>query len=44
MITCAATHGYLPLMQVCPEAARAQVLVAAAEHRRVFGSPEHVAS
>ncbi len=39
LITCAATHGYLPLMQVCPEAARAQVLVAAAEHRRVFGSP-----
>ena len=39
LITCGATHGYLPLMQVCPQAARAQILVARDEHERVFGSP-----
>lgn len=38
LITCCATHGYLPLMEVCPEAARAQVIVAAEQHRQVFGT------
>ncbi len=39
LITCGATHGYLPLMQVCPQAARAQILVARDEHERLFGRP-----
>jgi len=37
IVTCGATHGFLPLMQMYPEAARAQVAVAAAHHRRHFG-------
>jgi 1,4-alpha-glucan branching enzyme len=37
IITCNATHGYLPLLQPVPEAVRAQVAVGAASHRRVFG-------
>ncbi|MCR4425336.1 MAG: DUF1957 domain-containing protein [Firmicutes bacterium] len=39
LITSAATHGYLPLMDVCPEAARAQILTAVDFHKKVFGSP-----
>jgi 1,4-alpha-glucan branching enzyme len=39
LITCAATHAYLPLLRVVPGAVRAQVLTAAASHRRTFGSP-----
>jgi len=39
LITCAATHGYLPLLRNGPGAVRAQVLVAAQAHERVFGSP-----
>ena len=37
IITCAATHGFLPLMRVQPEAVRAQVSVAVKDHERVFG-------
>jgi len=37
LATCGATHGFLPLMQSTPEAARAQVAVAVAHHRRHFG-------
>lgn len=37
LIPCAATHGYLPLMTVVPEAVRAQITVAAVEHERCFG-------
>jgi len=37
IITCCATHGFLPLMQQ-PEAVRAQVAVGVAHHRKMFGS------
>ena len=37
IITCCATHGFLPLMQTNPEAVRAQVTVAATHYRQVFG-------
>jgi 1,4-alpha-glucan branching enzyme len=37
IVTCGATHGFLPLMQAVPEAVRAQIAVAAAHHRRHFG-------
>jgi 1,4-alpha-glucan branching enzyme len=37
LLTCGATHGFLPLMQVYPEAVRAQIAVAVAHHRRHFG-------
>src|SRR5512142_2355570 len=37
LVTCAATHGFLPLMQMYPEAVRAQIAVAVAHHRRHFG-------
>src|SRR5262249_57507149 len=37
VITCAATHGFLPLLAVTPGAARAQIEVGVAEYRRVFG-------
>jgi len=37
IITCAATHGYLPLMDVCRESVRAQVKVAVAHYESVFG-------
>jgi 1,4-alpha-glucan branching enzyme len=39
LITCAATHGFLPLYEHQPEAVRAQVLVAVAEFQRRFGHP-----
>ncbi len=39
LITCAATHGFLPLLQRQPEAVRAQVQVAAGEFARRFGHP-----
>jgi 1,4-alpha-glucan branching enzyme len=39
IITCGATHGYLPLMQVCPAAAWAQIKVAADHYRSRFGRP-----
>lgn len=37
IITCAATHGFLPLMQNFPEAVRAQILIGRDTHRRHFG-------
>src|SRR5512136_2260538 len=37
ILTCGATHGFLPLMQQHPEAVRGQVAVVAASHRRHFG-------
>jgi 1,4-alpha-glucan branching enzyme len=41
VITCAATHGFLPLLSVSPAAVRAQIEVAASEYRRFFGRPLH---
>ena len=38
LITCAATHGYLPLLMVNPEAVRAQIALAVDLHRRHFGT------
>src|SRR5207244_11231526 len=41
IITCAATHGFLPLLAVTPGAVRAQIEVAVAEYRRFLGrTPE----
>ncbi|MGI5862574.1 MAG: glycoside hydrolase family 57 protein [Myxococcales bacterium] len=37
ILTCGATHGFLPLMQAFPEAVRAQITVAAAHYRQNFG-------
>ncbi|MFZ9148896.1 glycoside hydrolase family 57 protein [Vulcanococcus sp.] len=37
LLTCAATHGYLPLLRDCPEAVRAQLLTAVREHERLIG-------
>jgi 1,4-alpha-glucan branching enzyme len=37
LITCAATHGYLPLLRSHPGAVRAQVLTAAHSYQRAFG-------
>lgn len=37
IITCAATHGFLPLMEVHPEAVRAQILIGCDAHREAFG-------
>jgi 1,4-alpha-glucan branching enzyme len=37
LLTCAATHGYLPLLRDCPEAVRAQLLTAVREHQRLLG-------
>jgi len=37
IITCGATHGYFPLMDVCRESVRAQVQVAANHYEKVFG-------
>jgi len=37
IITCAATHGYFPLMDVCRESIRAQVKVAVAHYEKTFG-------
>lgn len=43
VITCAATHGFLPLMRHTPEAVRAQIQVAVVDFRRVFGrQPEGI--
>jgi 1,4-alpha-glucan branching enzyme len=38
LITCAGTHGYLPLLRSEPSAVRAQVFTAVDEHARIFGS------
>jgi 1,4-alpha-glucan branching enzyme len=37
IITCGATHGFLPLMDPVPQAVRAQVQVAAHHYRKHFG-------
>ena len=37
IITCAATHGYLPLMDVSRASVRAQIKVAASHYESVFG-------
>src|SRR4030042_2782225 len=37
IITCAATHGYLPLMDICRESVRAQIKVAVSHYESVFG-------
>jgi 1,4-alpha-glucan branching enzyme len=37
LITCGATHGYLPLLRDSPEAVRAQLLTALREHQRLLG-------
>jgi 1,4-alpha-glucan branching enzyme len=37
IITCAATHAYFPLMDVCRQSVRAQVKVAVAHYESVFG-------
>ena len=37
LITCGATHGYLPLLRHTPEAVRAQLLTAVREHERLLG-------
>ena len=37
IITCAATHGFLPLMANFPEAVRAQILIARDHYRETFG-------
>ncbi len=43
IITCGATHGFLPLMRHTPEAVRAQVQVATTDFKRIFGyQPEGI--
>jgi 1,4-alpha-glucan branching enzyme len=37
IITCAATHGFLPLMQNVPQAVRAQILIGRDSYRECFG-------
>jgi len=37
LLTCAATHGYLPLLRHSPEAVRAQLVTAVREHERLLG-------
>jgi len=37
LITCGATHGYLPLLRDVPEAVRAQLINAVREHERQLG-------
>lgn len=39
IITCGATHGYLPLMETVPHSIRAQVQVAKEHYESVFGRP-----
>ena len=36
ILTCAATHGYLPLLRENPETVRAQLTTAVREHKRLF--------
>jgi 1,4-alpha-glucan branching enzyme len=43
IITCAATHGFLPLMESVPEAMRAQVMIGRDYYRECFGrDPEGI--
>lgn len=37
IVTCAATHAFLPLMHVNPNAVRAQIAMGARTHERIFG-------
>jgi len=37
LLTCAATHGYLPLLRQTPEAVQGQLLTAIREHERLLG-------
>ena len=37
IVTCGATHGYLPLMELIPNAVRAQIQVAVQTHERFLG-------
>ncbi|MCX7710763.1 MAG: DUF1957 domain-containing protein [Clostridia bacterium] len=37
IIACAATHGYLPLMEVCPQSIRAQISVGVKSYERYLG-------
>ena len=37
IVTCAATHGYFPLMDVCRESVKAQVKVASSHYESIFG-------
>jgi len=37
LVTCAATHGYLPLMVTSPNAVRAQIATAVAHHEKYLG-------
>jgi 1,4-alpha-glucan branching enzyme len=37
LITCAGTHGYLPVLSSEPSMVRAQVMMAVHEHERIFG-------
>jgi len=37
LISCAATHGYLPLLRDTPESVHAQLVTAVREHRRLLG-------
>jgi 1,4-alpha-glucan branching enzyme len=37
VITCAASHGFLPLMENFPEAVRAQICIGRDSHRQMFG-------
>jgi 1,4-alpha-glucan branching enzyme len=37
LITCAGTHGFLPLLRSEPASVRAQVVTAVQEHERIFG-------
>ena len=39
IITCGATHGYFPLMEVRPASVRAQLRVAVDHYQRTFGKP-----
>ena len=39
ILTCAATHGYLPLLRENPETVRAQLKTAVREHKRIFENP-----
>lgn len=39
LITCAGTHGYLPLLHTQPEAVYAQAHAAVEQHTRLFGRP-----
>ena len=39
IVTCGATHGYFPLMDVAKSSIRAQVKTAVSQYEKVFGRP-----